>query len=53
MIMETTSEKLEHIENLLAVLIDGFKRIEDKKIEIPEQQPLWPSKLIKLNALIT
>lgn len=41
--METTSEKLEHIENLLAILIDGFKRIEDKKIEIPEQVNYRPA----------
>ncbi|MFP5081274.1 hypothetical protein [Pedobacter sp. JCM 36344] len=41
--METTLEKLEHIENLLTILIDGFKRIEDKKIEIPEQVNYRPS----------
>jgi hypothetical protein len=41
--METTLEKLEHIENLLTVLIDGFKRIEDKKIEIPEQVDYRPA----------
>ena len=41
--MESTSEKLEHIENLLVVLIDGFKRIEDKKIEIPEQVNYRPA----------
>ena len=41
--METTSEKLEHIENLLAVLIDGFKRIEDKKVEIPMQEDYRPA----------
>lgn len=49
--METTQEKLEHIENLLTVLIDGFKRIEDRKLEIPEQIDCTPA-LGKMDATI-
>ena len=41
--METTPEKLEHIENLLTVLIDGFKRVEDKRVEFPEQVNYSPA----------
>ena len=34
--MESTSEKLEHLEDLITVLIEGVKRIEEKKIAFPE-----------------
>ncbi len=33
--MESTSEKFEHLEDLITVLIDGVKRIEEKKIVLP------------------
>ena len=41
--METTSEKLEHMENLMAVMIDALKTIENKKPEIPEQTDYIPT----------
>jgi hypothetical protein len=41
--METNIEKLEHIENLLTVMIEGVQRIEKKEIEISEQLDYLPA----------
>lgn len=41
--MESTSEKLEHIESLLGVLIEGFKKAENKEINFPEAKNYQPT----------
>jgi DNA repair exonuclease SbcCD ATPase subunit len=41
--METNLEKLEHVENLLTVLIEVVQQIEKKEIEIPKQVDYLPA----------
>lgn len=41
--METNLEKLEHVENILTVLIEVVERIDKKEIEIPKQVDYLPA----------
>jgi hypothetical protein len=41
--METTAEKLEHMESLLVVLIEGLKKIENKEVKFPDVKDYQPS----------
>lgn len=41
--METTTEKLEHMESLLVVLIEGLKSIENKELKFPDLTDYQPA----------
>lgn len=40
--MESTSEKLEHIEDLMGIIIEGVKRLEQKEVKVPEMTDYTP-----------